>query len=301
MERGLGIHVPGMFYHVLARGNERRKIFRNPADCERFGDLPGEMSGRFGVAVWAYVLMKNHYHLILRPDEARLSVATQWLGVAYNVWHKRRHNRSGHLCQDRFKAFAVEEADYLERLICYVHRNPLRAGPVKRLAKYPWRSYVAFGYGRKCPKWLARIEVLRFYGGRGDRLRRALQSYSDEDPHLWEDLRQVIFPGSESGLARLWRRALVRSVRHFRERQRKTSMARAEPNPSNARRADLCGMEGGPPHPDQDRTLLRGRVHKRRQRPGSRRGASGAQSPTADESETTLKPGRPPPSQLPCS
>ena len=217
MARPLRIHSPGAFYHVLARGNERRKIFRDALDCEHFLDLLGEMSERFGMEVWAYVLMGNHYHLIVRPGERPLSGAMQWLGVAYSVWHNRRHRRSGHLYEGRFKAFAVEEEDYLERLICYIHRNPVRARLVKRLADYPWSSYAALGYARKCPDWLARDAVLRLYGGRGDRFRQAVESYSEEKRTLWADLRHGVFLGSESGFARLWRRAQPAAHREIPE------------------------------------------------------------------------------------
>jgi REP element-mobilizing transposase RayT len=211
------MHIPGMFQHVLARGNERRPIFRDPGDCEHFVRLLGAMAERFRVEVWSYVLMGNHYHLIVRPWETSLSRAMHWLCVAHSVWHNRRHDRSGHLYQGRFKAFAVEEEEYLKRLICYIHRNPLRARMVKRVAEYPWSSYAALGYGGNCPEWLQREAVLSLYGGRGRDFRRAVQSYSDEDRSLWEDLRQGVFLGSETGMGRYWRRARPAAHREIPE------------------------------------------------------------------------------------
>lgn len=207
MSRPLRIACEEAWYHVLSRGNERRPVFRDGRDYGRFVDLLGAMSERFGMEVWSYALMGNHYHLVLRPREANLSQAMQWLGVAYSVWHNRRHRRSGHLFQGRFKSVLVTEDEYLARLICYVHRNPVRARLVERLAEYPWSSYRALAYGKGCPGWLSRKGVLRLYGGGAEGFRRAVQEYSEEKRRLWEELRLGVYLGSEEGLARLWRRA----------------------------------------------------------------------------------------------
>jgi hypothetical protein len=137
----------------------------------------------------------------------------QWLGVAYSVWHNRRHDRSGHLFQGRFKSFVVEEDDYLERLLLYVHRNPVRAGLVERLSQYRWSSYPCLAYGRECVGWLARDAVLGLFGGERARFRRAAQAYSEEAAGLLEDLRHGVFLGSETGLARLLARARPRRHR----------------------------------------------------------------------------------------
>jgi REP element-mobilizing transposase RayT len=102
MARPLRIDQEDTFYHVLNRGNERRAIFRDEHDYEGFLDRLGRCSQRFGLDVLAYVLMGNHYHLLVKTHEANLSAAMQWLQVAYGSWHNRRHQRSGHLFQGRF-------------------------------------------------------------------------------------------------------------------------------------------------------------------------------------------------------
>ena len=96
------------WYHVTARGNERRAIFRDDRDRTRFVELLGELTERFGVRVHAYVLMDNHYHLLVSTPQGNLSAAMQWLGVSYSVWFNRRHGRAGHLFQGRFKAVVLE-------------------------------------------------------------------------------------------------------------------------------------------------------------------------------------------------
>src|SRR4030042_891859 len=149
MARPLRIDREDTFYHVLNRGNEQRAVFRDAQDCEGFLARLGRCSERFSLAVYAYVLMGNHYHLLVRTREANLSAAIQWLGVSYSTWHNARHRRSGHLFQGRFKSFLIAEDSYLYRLLLYIHRNPLRARLVERLADYPWSNYrdLAFGWG----------------------------------------------------------------------------------------------------------------------------------------------------------
>src|SRR5438067_761716 len=99
MARPLRIEFSGAWYHVSARGNERRAIFRSEADRRRFLELLGEDCARFDLRLHGYVLMPNHYHLIMETPHANLSRAMQWLNVSYTVWFNRRHTRSGHLFQ----------------------------------------------------------------------------------------------------------------------------------------------------------------------------------------------------------
>ena len=121
--RPLRIDYPDTFYHVLSRGNERKAIFRDEKDYLRFVDTLGRMVDRFKLEVHAYVLMKNHFHLLVRTREGSLSRAIQWLGVSYSVWFNRRHQRSGHLFQGRFKSFPAEEDEHFLGVCRYVERH----------------------------------------------------------------------------------------------------------------------------------------------------------------------------------
>jgi REP element-mobilizing transposase RayT len=203
--RPLRVEYANAFYHVHARGNERRAIFRDDRDRERFLDLLCVLADRFEVEVWAYVLMPNHYHLVLRTQRPNLSRAMHWLGVAYTNWFNARHDRSGHLFQGRFKCFVVEDEQYLQRLLLYVHRNPLRGGLVERLADYPWSSYRCLAYGRGCLEWFRPGLALGLFGGPRE-FRRAVQEYSEEDDLLLEDLWHGLLLGSREGLDALAKR-----------------------------------------------------------------------------------------------
>ncbi len=196
-------------YHVFSRGNEKRPVFYDDRDREHFAGLLGLLAERFELEVWAYVLMPNHYHLVLRTLRANLSAAMQWLGVAYTNWFNARHGRSGHLFQGRFKAFLVEDEAYLRRLLLYAHRNPLRSGLAERLADYPWSSYRCLAYGRGCAEWFRPALTLGLFGGSPREFRRAVQEYSEEADALLENLWHGTLLGSEEGLKKLVERQRI--------------------------------------------------------------------------------------------
>ena len=108
MARALRIERPGGRYHLSARGNERKPIYRDDSDRAHFLELLGEATKRFAIRVHAYVLMDNHFHLLVETPEANVSRAMQWLNVSYSIWFNRRHERSGHLFQGRFKSVALD-------------------------------------------------------------------------------------------------------------------------------------------------------------------------------------------------
>ena len=126
MARPLRIICPGAWHHVTARGNERRDIFRDDKDRLHFLECVADMVDRFGVRLHAYVLMNNHYHLLLEVCRPNLSQAVQWLNVSYSVWFNRRHSRTGHLFQGRFKSVVVEPLGWGLSLSAYIHLNPVR-------------------------------------------------------------------------------------------------------------------------------------------------------------------------------
>ena len=206
MARPLRIDREDTFYHVLNRGNEQRPIFRDARDHEGFLLRLGRCSQRFSLAVYAYVLMSNHYHLLVRTREANLSAAIQWLGVSYSAWHNARHRRSGHLFQGRFKSFLIAEDSYLHRLLLYIHRNPLRAGLVEKLADYPWSSYRALAYGRGGPEWFDRRLVYEQFDMDGQRFREAVRRYDERQDDLLSRLYYGLVLGSPAVVEELRRR-----------------------------------------------------------------------------------------------
>jgi len=199
MARQWRIEFEGALYHVLSRGNERKDIFYDDRDRHLFLKTIGEMSERFEVDIFAYALMGNHYHLLFRTNRANLSKGMQWVGLTYARRFNLLHSRSGHLFQGRFKSIIVQNDAYLLSLSCYIHRNPLRAGIVKRLADYRWSSYKSYAYGRQSPEWLKTSLVLSQVKGadKNKAYREKVQDYAKEEKKLWEDLRHGMIMGSK--------------------------------------------------------------------------------------------------------
>src|SRR5580704_3834873 len=108
MSRPLRIQRVGGWYHVTARGNERKAVFRGDRDRAHFLELLAKMTERFGLRLRAYVLMDNHYHLIVELTRAHLSRGLQWLNLSYTSWFNRRHDRTAHLFQGRFKSILFD-------------------------------------------------------------------------------------------------------------------------------------------------------------------------------------------------
>ena len=155
MARPLRTDFQNALHHITSRGNERRNIFRDDTDRRMFLRLLGEAVKRFGWSLTAYVLMSNHFHLVVQTRKAaNLSRGMHWFNTTYASWFNRRHERCGHLYQGRFKAKLVEEETYFAEVLRYVVLNPVRAGMVSRPEHYKWSSYRATAGLELAPEWL---------------------------------------------------------------------------------------------------------------------------------------------------
>lgn len=160
MSRPLRIEIEGAFYHITARGNERRPIFLIERDFTRFLDRLEAIYERYGVMIHAYVLMSNHYHLLLETPSSGLTAALHDLNTAYTNYFNRRHDRVGHLFQGRYRSILVDKDNYLLELSRYIHLNPVRAGMVRQPERYRWSSYGSYLSSNSSPEWLQTGEVL---------------------------------------------------------------------------------------------------------------------------------------------
>jgi len=197
MARSVRMEYPETFYHILSRGNEKRDIFYGREDHLRFLDILEKTVERFKLEIHAYVLMKNHYHLLVRTTENNLSRAIQWLGVSYSIWFNRRHQRSGHLFQGRFKSFMIENDRYFTATCLYIHGNPLRAGLVKRLWDYPWSSCRAYMNKRKEASWLTTELILGMYGGNRKAFIAAQEDSVRSNENILDKLWHGLYLGSK--------------------------------------------------------------------------------------------------------
>ena len=141
MARPLRIEFEGAVYHVTARGNERRKIFFSKRDYERFKEYLSEAKEKYRFILHGYVLMTNHYHLLIETPEKNLSKIMHYINSAYTTYTNVKRKRSGHLFQGRFKSIVVDKDSYLLELSRYLHLNPVRAKMVEKPEAYPYSSY----------------------------------------------------------------------------------------------------------------------------------------------------------------
>jgi putative transposase len=173
MSRPLRLDAPGESFHVLARGNARAPIFRDDEDRASFLEVLAGVVDTLGVACHAYGLMDNHYHLILQPNAASLSTGMQRLNGVFTQRLNRRHRRTGHLFEGRFKSLLIDRDVYLLELSRYIVLNPVRAGLVSSPEAWPWSSYRAMIGLAPSPTFLTEAVVLRPLGDRVDRAARA--------------------------------------------------------------------------------------------------------------------------------
>ena len=188
MARPPRIEFEDAIYHITARGNERRPVFRADRDREKFLELLGRACGRYEVSLLSFVLLGNHFHFLAQTRRANLSRWMHWLLVSYTSWFNRRYERSGHLFQGRYKSFLIEAGSYLLEASRYLHLNPVRGVSLgegtpgarrERLRSYKWSSYrgmaglgASFGFVR--PK-LVLEELGGPAGGRAVRYRRFVE------------------------------------------------------------------------------------------------------------------------------
>lgn len=133
----------GYVYHVLNRAVARLKLFRKPADYEAFLNVAEEALEKHPIRVLAYCVMPTHWHFVLWPErDQQLTNFLRWMTLTHSVrWHKHHHSTgSGHVYQNRFKAFAVQDDEHLFTVLRYVERNPLRANLVQRAELWRWSS-----------------------------------------------------------------------------------------------------------------------------------------------------------------
>lgn len=149
MARPLRIQYNGAFYHVSARGNEKKRIYFSNSDYEKFKHYINKARDKYKLVLHCYVLMINHYHLILETPNANLDKIMHYINSSYTNYVNRKMKRSGHLLQGRYKAILIDQDSYLLELSRYVHLNPVRAGMVQKPEDYPHSSYGSFISNRR--------------------------------------------------------------------------------------------------------------------------------------------------------
>ena len=129
------------YYHIVNRGVEQRVIYKDNEDFKMFLELLCSGCQLYRVQLHCYVLMNNHYHLIIETREENLSRFMKHLNASYAIYFNKKYKRSGHLWQGRFKSWYVTDETYLYTLVNYIENNPVKAKIVNRVGEYPYSSY----------------------------------------------------------------------------------------------------------------------------------------------------------------
>ncbi|NTU54115.1 MAG: hypothetical protein HGA97_10540 [Chlorobiaceae bacterium] len=183
MPRGPRLDTPGTLHHVMIRGIEKGMIFRDDIDRTEFLDRLGRLAGSLGTGIYAFVLMSNHVNLLLKSGSDGLPAFMRRLLSGYAQYFNRRHKRVGHLFQNRYKSIICDEKANFEKLVAYIHLNPLRAGLVptfQQMALYPWSGHAALMNEVACD-WMERDYVLRFFGKTEGLAKQAYRSFAEQE------------------------------------------------------------------------------------------------------------------------
>jgi putative transposase len=193
MPRSARLDVPDVLQHVMARGIEGRDIFRDTKDRQAFLKRLSDLVTKGNVQLLAWCLMPNHFHLLLRTHGMSLATMMRRLMTGYAVWHNRRHDRKGHLFQNRYKSIVVEEDPYFLELVRYIHLNPVRAkilDNISELDRFPYAGHSVLMGHRKFKgqdvEW-----VLGAFGRRMGSARKRYREFLEAGFHQGarEDLR----------------------------------------------------------------------------------------------------------------
>jgi len=227
MARPLRIEYPGAIYHITSRGNARRKVFVDDADRKAFFEILAKAMDRFNWLCHAYCLMGNHYHLLIETVDPTLARGMRQLNGVYTQAFNRRHKRSGHLFQGRYKAILVEKDSHLLELARYVVLNPVRARMVRSCKDWRWSSYRATAGLDSAASFLTTEWILSQFGQSPSKARQAYRGFvsAGRGEPVWEKLKGQIYYGSDEFIEQ----HIPEGSRAFREIPREQRLADRPP------------------------------------------------------------------------
>jgi len=222
MARKPRIHFPGALYHVISRGNQGQRIFRQDKDRFYYLDLLSRYYNRYDFRLYAYVLMSNHVHLLAEAGKVPLAKVMQGLQQSYTLYFNRKYGLVGHLFQGRYKSILCDRDCYLLELVRYIHLNPVRSKLVRDALDYPWSSHrIYLGKGAGHEEFVQREWILsQFSRKASEALRRYKEFVLDgigtghrEDLYAVKEQRYL---GDEQFVEHIARRTEIEQPRSIR-------------------------------------------------------------------------------------
>ena len=172
MARPIRIEYPGAVYHIIYRGNNRQAIFRDDADRKRYLEKLSLYCQEKNVDLLSYCLLSNHVHLLVETPEGNLSKMMQAFQTSYTVYLNKRHGRTGHVFEQRYKARVVDKDNYLLQVSRYIHLNPVSSRIVERPQDFRWSSYGSYLKGKGLTGLKTESVLANFNGSRSRQLRQ---------------------------------------------------------------------------------------------------------------------------------
>ncbi|MCD4812981.1 transposase [bacterium] len=182
MPRQARLDISGALHHIMVRGINKSAIFKDRQDRNNFLDRLGQNIITGKCSVYAWVLMKNHVHILFKSGQAGISEVMRKLLTWYAQYFNHRHNRTGHLFENRYKSILCDEENYFLALVRYIHLNPIRAKIISSLAeldRYPWSGHAAL-MGCSKIKWMDTASVLARFGDKIKSARRAYRLFVED-------------------------------------------------------------------------------------------------------------------------
>lgn len=181
MPRRSRIDAAGALHHIMVRGIEKSEIFSTDGDRNHFVSRLGGILEETKAMCYAWALIPNHFHLLLRTGPVSISTIMRRLLTGYAVWYNQTHRRRGHLFENRFKSILCQEDVYLMELVRYIHLNPIRAGIVRDLEELEWYPYCGHStlMGKIKRGWQETSEVLGFFGTKIGTARHACKVFME--------------------------------------------------------------------------------------------------------------------------
>jgi putative transposase len=182
MPRQARLDVPGSLHHIMVRGIDKSKIFRDDEDKIRFLERLGQTVDEGKSSVYAWALMDNHVHILFKSGTYGISTVMRKLLTWYAQYFNRRHRRTGHLFENRYKSILCDEDNYLIALIRYIHLNPVRAKiveTVEQLDRYPWSGHKSL-IGKTNHAWMDVERVLSEFGSKRRKAKNEYRAFMQE-------------------------------------------------------------------------------------------------------------------------
>jgi REP element-mobilizing transposase RayT/biotin operon repressor len=177
-------------YHIIARGNERKDIFLDDEDKNKFIQIIINKKKKNEYTLYAYCLMNNHLHLLLKEEKDNISRVMRRINTAYAYYFNKKYNRVGHVFQNRFRSEPVENDRYLISLIRYIHNNPIKAKIVNQLQQYKWSSYSLYLKEQKCI--IDKEEILNLFSpDRSKAIRLFTEFCCQQNNDIFMDYKEV--------------------------------------------------------------------------------------------------------------